>query len=276
MQPKRFTIIVNVAGHFQSEIAAMIFSSQRQTRQSFAMGRLKVPLAVLLTLVKQYFDCREKTWQTRPICQWFLECPSPAIRTTLLLSDKLMRCCAAGRNGCLNLKRHASALYGRVSAKWSRCPGSMAWHARHTVAPLLWNSARCMPARIGRMSTGVGCRQPVTICKTLLVAGSIRWVWALRHQTAAQYSVVECTRARLAVHRVVAPAPNWKPRSRLRSMTCDVSFLQSDSNCWWYVNDLSNVTPQYLGLEQEGRVQLMFSLLVKMEGCRHRFCSAEL
>jgi len=42
----------------------------------------------------------------------------------LLLSDELMRCCAAGINGCFDLRRRAFALDGRVSAEWSRCPGS--------------------------------------------------------------------------------------------------------------------------------------------------------
>ena len=59
----------------------------------------------------------------------------------LLLSDKLMRCCPAGTNGCLALRRRASALYGRVSAERSRCPGSMARRARDSVAPLRRSSA---------------------------------------------------------------------------------------------------------------------------------------
>jgi len=35
----------------------------------------------------------------------------------LLLLDELMGCCAAGTSGCLDLKRRASALGGRVSAE---------------------------------------------------------------------------------------------------------------------------------------------------------------
>jgi len=54
----------------------------------------------------------------------------------LLLSDQLVSCCAGGTNGCLDLRRLAAALDGRVSAEWSRCPGSMARHARDSVAPL--------------------------------------------------------------------------------------------------------------------------------------------
>ena len=72
--------------------------------------------------------------------------------------------------------------------------------------------------------------------------------------TGAQFSAVEWTRARVAVHNVVAPAPQPEPESRLTSSTRDVSFLRSDSRCGRYVSDLSNVTPTYLGSEQNGRV----------------------
>jgi len=49
----------------------------------------------------------------------------------LLLSEKLMSCCAAGTNGCLNLRRSAAAPDGRVSAEWSRCRG--AFPTKHSV-----------------------------------------------------------------------------------------------------------------------------------------------
>ena len=175
----------------------------------------------------------------------------------LLLSDKLTRCCAAGTNVCLDLRRRASALDGRVSAEWSRCPGSMARRARDSVAPLRWSSAGWMPARMGRLSAGVGRRHPVTIRKMALMAGSIRRVWVLRHKTGAQYSAVECTRARVAVRNVVAPAPQPEPANSLRNATRDVSFLRSDSRCRRYVSVLLNVTPRYLGSEKKGRVSLL-------------------
>ena len=82
------------------------------------------------------------------------------------LSDELMRCCSASTNGCLDLRRRAFALDGRVSAAWSRCPGSMARRARDNVAPLRRSSAGWMPARIGSLSAGVVRRCPVTIRKT--------------------------------------------------------------------------------------------------------------
>ena len=84
----------------------------------------------------------------------------------LLLSDEMMSCCAAGTNGCLDLRRRTSALGGQVSSEWSRCPGAMAWRAKDSVTLLRRSSAGWMPARIGRLSADVGRRHPVTIPKT--------------------------------------------------------------------------------------------------------------
>jgi len=135
------------------------------------------------------------------------------------------------QNGCLDLRSRATALVGRVSAEWSRCLGSMARRPRDSVAPLQRSLADWMPARIGRLSTGVRRKHPVTIRKASLMVGSMRRVWALRHQTGAQYSAVEWTRARVAVRNAVVPAPQPEPASRHRSATHDVSFLRSDSRC---------------------------------------------
>jgi len=82
--------------------------------------------------------------------------PLPA--RMLLLSEKLMSCCSAGTNGCLDLRRRAAAPDERVSTEWSRCPGSMA--RSPSVAPLRRSSAGWIPARIGRLSAGVGRRHP--------------------------------------------------------------------------------------------------------------------
>jgi len=85
----------------------------------------------------------------------------------------------------------------------------------------------------------------------------MRWVRALRHQAGAQYSTVEC-KSMAAIRRVVAPAPQLEPASHLRSATCDVSFLRSDSRCRRYVTDLSKVTLKYVGSEQKGRVSFIY------------------
>ena len=81
-----------------------------------------------------------------------------------------------GTNGCLDMRRRASALDGQVSAEWSKCPGSMARRARDSMLPLRRSSAGWMPARMGRFSAGVGRKHPVTVRKASLVAGSIRRV----------------------------------------------------------------------------------------------------
>ena len=66
-----------------------------------------------------------------------------------------------------------------ICTRWigeRKCPGSMAGRARDSVTPLRRSSAGWMPARIGRLSAGVGRRNPVTIRKASLMAGSIRRV----------------------------------------------------------------------------------------------------
>ena len=87
----------------------------------------------------------------------------------------------------------------------------------------------------------VGMRHPVTVRSALLITGSMKRVWALRHQTGAQCSAVEYTRARVAVRRTEAPAFQVVPASRLVNETLVLSFLRSDTKCLLYVRDLSSV-----------------------------------
>jgi len=92
---------------------------------------------------------------------------SAQIVAHLLLSpNELMSCCAAGTNGCLDLRCRVFSDDGRVSAEWSRCPGSMARRIRDSVAPFRRSSGGSILARIGRVSAGVGCRHPVTVSKS--------------------------------------------------------------------------------------------------------------
>jgi len=115
-----------------------------------------------------------------------------------------------------------------------------------------------MPATIGRFSAGVERRHSVTVRKASLMTESMRKVWALRHQTGAQYSAVEWTRAKVADRNVVATAPQPEPASRFKSAMRDINFLRSDSRCRRYVSDLSNVTPRHMGSEQKSRVSLLW------------------
>jgi len=92
------------------------------------------------------------------------------------------------------------------------------------------DSVGWMPGRMGRLSAGVRRGYPVTLCKESLIAKSMRRVWALRHHIGL-YSAVECSRTKVAVRNIVAPALQPQPASRLKSATRDASFLQSDSRC---------------------------------------------
>jgi len=98
----------------------------------------------------------------------WLSAQSDALNLLLLL-DALMSCCAADTNGCLDLRCRAFPLAGQVNAEWRTCPGSIAWHARDSVAPLRRSSWSWMLARIGRLPGVVGRRHPVTIHKASLI-----------------------------------------------------------------------------------------------------------
>ena len=103
----------------------------------------------------------------------------------LLSSDELISCCAAGTNGCLDL---------RCRAFPPRCPGPVKRRARDSMAPLRQNSAGRMSARIGRLPAGVGggCEHCGTRQErsTLLMNGpGIRWLFAtllLQHPSQSQ------------------------------------------------------------------------------------------
>jgi len=138
-----------------------------------------------------------------------------------------MSCCVAGINWCLNLMCRAFALDGQVSAEWSRCPGFMTRRARDSVAPLRRSSAGWMPARIGKLTPGVGRRHPVTICQASLMGGQCGMY---EHCGTRQ----ECSTPLLNGPEqvffcsIVAPVSQLEPASRLKSATCDVTFLRSD------------------------------------------------
>ena len=61
--------------------------------------------------------------------------PPRAPHFLLLSSDEMMSCCAAGTNGCIDMRRHALPLGGQVNVEWSRCPCSI--DARGNVDGLL-------------------------------------------------------------------------------------------------------------------------------------------
>jgi len=129
-----------------------------------------------------------------------------------------MSCCAAGRNGRLDLRRRAFPLAAQVSAEWSRCPGSVARRARDNAAPLLRSSAGWMPARMGRLSAGVGRRHPVTIRNASLMTG--KWGRCEHYGTRQERSTLRFNRLRLrwlfAVLFPQHPSQSQQATSRVR------------------------------------------------------------
>ena len=142
-------------------------------------------------------------------------------------SDELMCYWAGVKNDYLDLTCRAFPHGERVSAVWIRCPDSMARCARDRVAPLRRSSVSCMPARAGRVSTGVECRCEHYSTRqersTLLLNElGLRWLFAtllLQHHSPSQ--------------RVASSAMRG------------VNLFRSDSRCPWYLSDLSNVTQRY-------------------------------
>ena len=80
-----------------------------------------------------------------------------------------------------------------------------------------------MLARIRSWLTGMACRQPETVLRALLSIVSSFLVWELLHQTGAQYSVAEKTRAWVETPSVLVEASQVVPvRWRIKAMQVDV------------------------------------------------------
>jgi len=163
-----------------------------------------------------------------------------------------------------------------MSIWWSRCPESMAQRARDSDTPFRRSSTGWMPARIGRLSNGVGRRQPVTMrrwwqgqwdgCQhynsrqvrsTLLLGGpGLRWIFV----------------ALLSQH----PNPSQQVASkvqRVMSVPCEVTL--DVGGRWTSCPTLLRGT---LALRKRTVVEVDFLLtfsflIVEMGGCRHRSCS---
>jgi len=162
-----------------------------------------------------------------------------------LLSDKMMSCCAAGTNGCLDLRHRAFALGEQVSAECSRC----------TVHAPLHGVLETCGSFATKLSKLDFCedRKVVRWCRVQASSHNLQDVIDGRineagvSTAALDRRAVLCSIEWVAVRNVVAPAPQPEPASLLKSVTHDVNFLRSDSWCRRYLSDLSNVTPRYLG-----------------------------
>ena len=132
-----------------------------------------------------------------------------------------------------------------------------------------------MSTRIGRLFAGVWRRHPVTVRKASLMARPMRRVWA-----EAQYSVVEWSRAKVAVATLLLQHP-WQSQQatssvrRAMSTFCDVTWLKVSEICERPAQRYSAI----FGLKAKGQgfvvvvdFWLTFSfLVVEVEGCQHLF-----
>ena len=76
-----------------------------------------------------------------------------------------------------------------------------------------------MPAKTGKLFVGVGHRHLVTMCKVLLMVEFNQAGRSTMTPDSAQYSAVECTRARVVTWSVLASAPQPEPASCFKSVT---------------------------------------------------------
>ena len=96
------------------------------------------------------------------VCHWYQN-KIPEMHQIKFISDLTKNCQNITHS---RMESPCAFVPGRlVSAEWCRCPGSMAQHARESLAPSWWSSAGWMPVKIGRLSSGARRRHPVTICR---------------------------------------------------------------------------------------------------------------
>ena len=144
---------------------------------------------------------------------------------THLLSDEPMRCCAAGTDGCLDLRRRDLHLMDRWAPSGAEVQAP--WHV---VLETVW--------LICDEPQQVGCLQELEACLLVSDAG-IQSQFARHHWWQGQRGgcehcstrQVECTGAKVAVCNIVALAPQPEQASRLRSANHDASLLCRDLRC---------------------------------------------
>jgi len=149
----------------------------------------------------------------------------------LLSSNELMSCCAAGTNGCLDM---------RCREFPPRSPSPVKQRARESLGPLRQNSAGWISARIGRLSAGVGggcehCDTRQERSTLLLNRPGIWWLFAtllLQHPSQSQHAA---------------------SRAQGVMSTCEVSRGVGDT--WVSCPTLLRGRP--MGSEKKGRVSLL-------------------
>ena len=168
--------------------------------------------------------------------------------TALHVFSCCQRSCAAGTNECHDLRRRAAALCGQVSAEWSKCPGF-----RHSALETVW--LLCDEAQQVGYLRGLEDRPLVWDTGIQSQFAKRRWWWGqwggYEHcSTKQERSTLQSNGSRLGW--LFAPLLLQHPNQSQQAATRDVSFLWSDSRCWWYVSNRSNVTPRCVGCRRAG------------------------
>ncbi|XP_061923175.1 uncharacterized protein mlphb [Entelurus aequoreus] len=152
-------------------------------------------------------------------------------------------CMAKGRLDFRRTRRGVS-----VTILWRRWDSLVcAFRERASGAASCLMFAGAMPARMGSWFTGVPRRHPETVRRALLRATSNFFTWALRHQTGAQYSAAENTRASADMCSVFVVAPHVVPASRRIRAARALVFALALCRCCLNVSVLSSFTPRYVG-----------------------------
>ena len=126
----------------------------------------------------------------------------------------------------------ATALQMMDSGECYGADGQGPRHGKQEKSWLLYGKAQqvgCLQGLISPLGWDAGIQSHCTAHSGVNMVGW--WVWALQHHTGVQCSVMEWTSARVAVRRVLAPAPQPEPTGHLRSALHAVSFLCSASKC---------------------------------------------
>ena len=122
-----------------------------------------------------------------------------------------------------------------------------AFRARASMAPSRLTSAGAIPQRKASWFVGVARRHLETVHRAVLRAVSSLFTWGLRHQTGAQYSALENTRASVEMRSVFLEAPHVMPARQHISAAWQVVFALTLSRCCLNDSVLSSFTPRYVG-----------------------------
>ena len=152
----------------------------------------------------------------------------------------------------------ACSVNGRPDFRQAQCRGSavVLWRRWSFLIAALQDSVNTaasrhrgsgvMPARISSWGIGIARRQPETV-QNVVEGGVKLFMWALLHQTGAQYSAAEKTNARVKMCKVLIKVLQVvSTRWRIRATWADV-FSDRFTRCCRNASVLSKLTPRYVG-----------------------------